>query len=53
MEPLIFVIGVVVGSAAHQKGLRVGDQVGIYFCVCMCVCVCVLSLCVCLCMHVV
>jgi len=29
MEPLIFVIGVLVGSAAHQKGLRVGDQVGI------------------------
>ncbi|XP_065908690.1 rap guanine nucleotide exchange factor 6-like isoform X2 [Dysidea avara] len=26
MEPLIFVIGVLVGSTAHQKGLRVGDQ---------------------------
>jgi len=35
MEPLIFVIGVLVGSTAHQKGLRVGDQVR-YVCVFVC-----------------
>lgn len=42
MEPLIFVIGVLVGSTAHQKGLRVGDQVR-YVCVCLYVahvCIC-------------